>query len=290
MRVEIGDAVLYCGDCREIIPTLERGSFRHACTSIPYWQLRDYGHPAQLGSEKTPEQFVAAMLEVFELVRAKIAPDGTLALNVGDSYAASGKGGGGSCASKRSASSWGGIIARKGFRMPPPGYKMKDLTLTPFALADALRRAGWYLRQTVIWRKSSAVEPTRADRPATSHEYLFLFAASERYFARHPSETWWNHSVWDIEREQYSDHPAVMPSELARRCILPFTEPGDAVLDPFAGSGTTLEVAVRLGRRAIGCELNPAYLEIAKRRMEEANGVGSLFDPTAAPTLFPSPG
>jgi site-specific DNA-methyltransferase (adenine-specific) len=234
-------------------------------TSPPYWGgLRDYGHAAQLGLERDPADYVASLVSVFREVHRVLRDDGSLWLNVGDVFAASGKGGGGN---RGGRACWDTVRERKGFRMPPAGFKMKDLTLVAFAVADALRRDGWYLRSAVVWRKPSAVEPMRIDRPAVSHEYVFLLAKSERYQMDDPHESWWGHSVWDIRSDSDGTHPAPMPAELARRCVVSSTRVGDIVLDPFAGSGTVGVVAAKLNRRFIGTELNPAYLALAQRRM-----------------------
>lgn len=125
-------------------------------------------------------------------------------------------------------------------------------------------------RQTIIWRKPAAVEPLRLDRPATSHEYLYLLARSEHYYARNPGERWWGHSVWEVSNDRCGQHPAAMPIELARRCIVCSSKPGDLVLDPFFGSGTTGAVAESLGRRWLGIELNEAYIELSRKRTAQA--------------------
>jgi len=256
------------GDVRETLRQIADGSVQACVTSPPYWGgVRDYGHDGQLGMERQPEAYVAAMVAVFAEVRRTLRPDASLWINVGDVYAASGKGGGG-CADR---SSWSTITSRPGFRQAPTGYKPKDLTLVAFQLADALRRDGWYLRQTVIWQKASAVEPMRLDRPALSHEYLFLLTRDRHAAIRNPGELWWGHSVWKINADNTATgHPATMPTEIARRAIVCSTSLGDLVLDPFAGSGTTGEVALRLGRSFVGCELNPAYVALAEKRIGNA--------------------
>ncbi|WP_230413256.1 DNA-methyltransferase [Paraburkholderia antibiotica] len=236
-------------------------------TSPPYWGgLRDYGHEAQLGLERDPAEYVRVLVETFRLARDLLAEDGTFWLNVGDVYAASGKGGGGN---RGDRAAWSTIKERKGFRMPPAGYKMKDLTLVAFQLADGLRRDGWYLRQTVIWKKPAAVEPMRLDRPATSHEYLFLFSKSEMYRAHNPGHKWWGHSVWEIGSDSDGSHPAAMPSELPERCILATTEHSHIVFDPFLGSGTVAASAQKLDRSWIGCELNEKYEPLQRDRLRQ---------------------
>ena len=254
------------GDCLATLRTLPRGSV-HACvTSPPYWKKRDYGHDAQIGLEDHPEQFVDALAAVFDEVRRVIVPGGVAWVNLGDSYAAGGNGGGGSLS--RTRQGWRGLVGRKGWRSPPPGFKDKDLTLVPLVAAAALRDAGWHLRQTVIWSKPRASEPPRADRPQVSHEFVFMLSNGAACRARNPGEAWWGQSVWEIgEAMSARDHPAPMPEELARRCIVAATAPGETVLDPFGGAGTTGVVADRLGRGAVLCELNPEYAAFARRRV-----------------------
>jgi site-specific DNA-methyltransferase (cytosine-N4-specific) len=127
--------------------------------------------------------------------------------------------------------------------------------------------------------KPAATEPMRLDRPSLAHEYLFLFAKSEDYATRNPGEKWWGRSVWNIGPDQNADHPATMPRELVRRCVVSSSKPGDLILDPFGGSGTTGHVAIATGRRAVLVELNPAYLDYARTRIDTAMGLGpgSLF-------------
>lgn len=258
-------AAIHVGDALKVLRTLPDASVHCCVTSPPYWGgLRDYGVEAQIGMERDPSDYVARMVGVLKEARRVLRDDGTLWLNVGDVYAASGKGGGGN---RGDRFAWETIRERKGFRMPPKGYKRKDLTLVPFALADALRADGWYLRSTIVWRKGAASEPTRVDRPPVAHEYVFLLAKRERYHAADPGENWWNSSVWDICSDRRAEHPAAMPAELARRCIGVGCPSDGVVLDPFAGSGTTGVAAVRLGRAFVGIELNPEYAEIARRRI-----------------------
>ena len=255
------------GDCRDMLTTLPAGSAACAVTSPPYWGgLRDYGDARQLGLERQPEEYVAALVKVYREVRRILAPDGSLWVNVGDVYAASGKGGGGNQGDRHA---WATVKERKGFRMPPEGYKMKDLTLVAFKLADALRRDGWYLRSTVIWCKPAAVEPMRLDRPAVSHEYLFLLTPGEHCRVRNPGEAWWGHSVWEIAPENDAEHPAAFPAELPRRCIVASTHEGDTVLDPCAGHGTTGFVADRLKRDAVLVELVDDFAEKADTRIRQ---------------------
>lgn len=153
------------GDCRDALPMLPDNSVQCIVTSPPYWGAqRDYGHPGQIGMEKTPEEFVAVLVAIFREVRRVLRDDGVLWLNLGDSYAASGKGGGGKMMLAR-GHQWGHRAHLKGWRSPPPGYKEKDLVGVPWMTAQALRGDGWTLRRDVVWNKGSATEPTRGPIP-----------------------------------------------------------------------------------------------------------------------------
>lgn len=254
------------GDCRDVLKTLPVQSVHCCVTSPPYFRQRDYEVDGQIGQEATPAELADALCEVAEGVRRVLRDDGAFWLQMGDTYAAGGNGGGGSLAAKRRQ--WTGAHERKGWRRQAPGFKKKDITLTPFVVADQLRAEGWYLRCAIIWDKEVATEPPRLDRPSTAHEYLFLLAKQEQYAVRDPGEPWFRSTVWKIRPQPtYTGHPAVMPAELARRCIVCSTQPGDTVIDPFGGAGTTGLVADRLGRDAVLIELNPKYADIARRRI-----------------------
>ena len=266
------------GDCRSILPTLPDESVHCVLTSPPYFRQRDYGMAGQIGQEATPADLAEALSLVFAEAHRVLRPDGCLWLQIGDTYAAGGNGGGGSLVAKRRQ--WTGAHERKGWRRQSPGFKEKDITLTPFLVADTLRADGWYLRSTIIWDKQTATEPPRLDRPSTAHEYLFLLTKAEVCRVRDPGEPWFRSTVWTIRPQPtHTGHPAVMPAELARRCIVSSTEPGDMVIDPFFGAGTTGLVSDRLKRNCVGIELNPEYAAMAQRRIEKDAG---LFAQVAA--------
>jgi len=257
---------LFQGDCRDVLKTLPDASVHCVVTSPPYWGAqRDYGMDAQLGMERTPEEFVASLVGVFNEIARCLRPDGVLWLNIGDSYAASGKGGGGKMMLAR-GHQWGHRAHLKGWRSPPPGYKQKDLVGVPWMDAFALRASGWTLRRDVVWDKGSATEPTRADRPCVSHEMLFLFSRAIRYsFDPAPLP---HGSVWRVAPQGFDGHGAAFPPTLIEPCIKAGCPAGGTVLDPFGGAGTTGLVADRLQRDAILIELNPEYAAMAKRRIE----------------------
>jgi site-specific DNA-methyltransferase (cytosine-N4-specific) len=197
---------VFFGDCRDTMRDLiAQGVKVQMCvTSPPYFGLRDYGHPGQLGLEATPAEFVAAMVEVFGLVRELLADDGVLWLNLGDSYAAnrgyqvpSTKGG-----PKHSDSQAAG---GKGSAVPD-GLKPKDLIGIPWRVALALQEAGWYLRQDIIWHKPNPMPESVTDRCTKAHEYMFLLSKSERYFF--DSDAIKEQSVTDDIRRPYGSKGA----------------------------------------------------------------------------------
>jgi site-specific DNA-methyltransferase (cytosine-N4-specific) len=266
------------GDCRDVLRTLPAESVHCVVTSPPYFRQRDYLVDGQIGQEAAPSEFAEALAEVFTEVHRVLRNDGVAWLNLGDTYAAGGNGGGGSLVASRRQ--WSGADGRKGWRRQPAGFKQKDITLAPFVVADLLRADGWYLRGTVIWDKMVATEPPRIDRPSTAHEYLFLLSKREQYRVRDPGEPWFLSTVWSVRPSgQQIDHPAAMAPEIARRCIVSSSSPGDTILDPFGGAGTTGLVADRLQRNAVLIELNPTYIDIARRRIV---GDAPLFAEVAA--------
>ena len=300
------------GDCREIMRRWAAEGIRvQTCvTSPPYFGLRDYGVDGQIGLEDTPEAYVARLVEVFREVRRVLRDDGTLWLNIGDSYAAnrsyqvpSTKGG--------AKHGHGQAAGGKGSRVPD-GLKPKDLIGIPWMLAFALRADGWYLRQDIIWSKPNPMPESVRDRCTKAHEYVFLLSKSERYFidpegmqekaiggtpgntkptkggrayedgAREhrtaanlhnvgARETRNRRSVWTVATRPYKGaHFATFPPALIEPCILAGSRPGDIVLDPFMGSGTTAQVALQHGRQYLGCELNPNYETLQTERIAGA--------------------
>lgn len=200
--IDISLSGYYIGDCRELLKQLPDGCVQTCVTSPPYWGLRDYGHKGQIGIEASPEEFVRELVAVFAGVRRVLRDDGTLWLNLGDSYASSGRGGAqgstGAMSSRAVSAARvvrgstkpagmhetarsGGAIGRA-YMPPPPGCKNKDLVGVPWMVAFALRADGWYLRSDIIWHKPNPMPESVGDRPTKSHEYIFLLAKSESYF------------------------------------------------------------------------------------------------------------
>lgn len=285
------------GDCRSIMRAwAQQGVKAQTCvTSPPYYGLRDYGHEGQIGLEKTPEEYIAAMVEVFRCVRDVLADNGTLWLNIGDSYG-----------------------------------KNKQLLMLPARIALALQKDSWIIRQEIIWAKGISGEGARhwagacmpepvKDRCVKSHEQIYLISKSAKYYfdfnaIREPNrdpnrknytpgkrayaegntiqtpgnrtrrndgfEKYANgvipkgrnrRSVWAISTKAYKGaHFATFPTALIEPCILAGSRKNDIVLDPFMGSGTTAQVALQHGRQYLGCELNQEYEKLQQERVRNA--------------------
>ncbi len=277
--------MILIGDVTDMLATIPAESVDCVVTSPPYWGLRDYGSENQLGLEPTPEQYVGNMRMIFEQVRRVLKPQGTLWLNLGDSYAS----GGGTGAQGKHGRS---------------GLKSKDLAGIPWRVAFALQSDGWYLRQDIIWHKPNPMPESVRDRCTKAHEYIFLLAKSERYHfdvdaIKEPSVRGWagsqfhtgktgdhqlgrssrnrsgnkgetrqKRSVWSVTTKPFKGaHFATFPPDLIEPCILAGCPKDGVVLDPFFGAGTVGLVAKKHGRKWIGIEINPEYARIAQERI-----------------------
>ena len=310
------DLVLF-GDCRETLPAFIDEA-RMCVTSPPYYGLRDYGGEAsQIGMEQTPEEYIQQLVEVFRLVRDNLTDDGTLWVNIGDSYY-----------NYRSDGNYPKQTVSKTRQDLPTktpvrgnkleGLKSKDLIVIPWMLAFALRADGWYLRQDIIWHKPNPMPESVKDRCTKAHEYIFLLSKNKNYYynneaIKEPAKDWGTRdrsngkyhnpgsglvphsgltksyerknkrSVWSVTKKPYKGaHFATFPPDLIEPCILAGSEPGDIILDPFMGSGTTAMVAKQHGRYYMGCELHEDYGELIKNRVPEEqpveqNGLTDLF-------------
>jgi DNA modification methylase len=261
---------IYFGDCREGLSRMAAAGVKvQTCvTSPPYFWQRDYGIDGQMGQEETVQQFIGALVETFRAVRDVLADDATLWLNLGDSYY-SGNGQPRGSDPRSKSRNWMRTKVRP-LDVPGMGVPKKSLLGLPWQVALALQADGWTVRADIIWcRETAFPEPSVKDRPHRQHEYIFLLSKSRWYhFDRSalPEE-----SVWHISHERgRKGHSAAFPEELVRRCILAGSRPGDVVLDPFMGSGTTAAVALSTGRQFIGCELNPAYKPLQDERFTAA--------------------
>ncbi|MDD9985509.1 MAG: site-specific DNA-methyltransferase [Spirochaetaceae bacterium] len=263
-------SVLVCGNASDALELLPDRCIRTVVTSPPYWSLRDYEIDRQIGRDDILADYVESIVQTFDKVRRVLADDGTVWLNVGDAYTSGNR-------RYRAPDRKNRARAMDVRPVTPEGLKPKDLIGVPWRLAFALQDAGWWLRSEVIWHKPNAHPESVRDRPTKAHETVFLLSKSQDYHydidaVRGPKERRLR-TVWDIPTEPQKrngamdDHPAMMPMKLARRCVAITSRPGDVVLDPYAGSGTTLIAAQDLGRKWVGVELNPAYVDLVERRI-----------------------
>jgi DNA modification methylase len=265
------DSFIITGDSRDVLRHIPDNVVRCCVTSPPYWSLRDYAIPGQIGLESQLDDYFANLVAVFEEVRRVLTPDGTLWLNIGDSYTSGGR--------TWRAPDRKNPIRAMSIRPPTPaGLKPKDLIGVPWRLAFTLQEAGWYLRADIVWNKPNCQPESVKDRPTRCHEMLFLLSKNEQYYYDTSAVRGPNgrnlRTIWDINTQPYKDaHFATFPPALVDPCISLGSELGDLVLDPFLGSGTTGEVALRVGRRFVGIELNSEYVSIAQRRIEQAIAV-----------------
>lgn len=274
---------ILCGDSVEILRTLPENSTHMCVTSPPYYGLRDYGAEGQIGLEETPERYVQILSGVFDEVRRVLRPDGTLWINIADSYAGSGKGAWNKVGERpKSKHTYRFTTDNPAVNIPKiwPGVKPKDMIGIPWLLAFALRERGWYLRSDIIWHKPNVMPESVADRPTKSHEHLFLLAKSSRYYFDHKAikeptvdgaaRTRNCRDVWSISTSPYKGaHFATFPVELIVPCILAGSPAGGVVLDPFFGSGTTGVAALRLNRSFIGIDINPNFCRLADERIKQ---------------------
>lgn len=293
------------GDCREIMRDWKKEGLKaQTCvTSPPYYGLRNYGHDEQIGLEQTPDDYVKAMVDVFDCVYDVLEDDGTLWLNLGDSYY-NYRPGKGQAMNKQTVSKTNQDLpttnARRGNKLA--GLKEKDLIGIPWRVAFALQANGWYLRQDIIWHKPNPMPESVTDRCTKAHEYIFLFSKKPKYYFDSksikepvknmgkprkfrngdakvtlrndegntyvPRETRNKRDVWTVNLKPYRGaHFATFPSLLIEPCILAGSRVNDIVLDPFMGSGTTAMVAKQHGRRYLGCELNETYGDLQDERI-----------------------
>jgi DNA modification methylase len=297
------------GDCREIMSrwASEGVKVQTCVTSPPYFGLRDYGHGGQIGLEETVDDYVAAIVSVFKQVWEILQDDGTLWLNLGDSYYNYRPGKGQSLVKQTVSNTDQDLpqsCARRGNKQV--GLKEKDLIGIPWRVAFALQADGWYLRQDIIWHKPNPMPESMKDRCTKNHEYIFLLTKKPKYYfdneaIKEPVKEDWGtrdrsdgkyhnegsglsphsgleksydmankRSVWTVTTKPFKGaHFAVYPPELIEPCIMAGSRVGDIVLDPFMGSGTTAAVAQRLNRLYLGCELNKDYEALQKERLKQ---------------------
>lgn len=269
----LGGVTILTGDSRLALRSLDAECIQTCVTSPPYWGLRDYDHPDQIGAEASPEQYLQNLLEVFREVRRVLRNDGTVWLNVGDGYARNG--GVGSCGPNARVGNTKKLIQKRNCKVPEVwGLKDRDLMGLPWRVAFAMQQDGWILRSRIVWIKKTAMPESVRNRPTNATEEVFLFAKCPGYYYDCHGvreETGANlRNYWRLGPDTSGNgHPAAFPRELVRRCLRLATRVGDTVLDPFGGSGTTGAVAQEEDRKAVLVELNPSYNELARERLKQ---------------------
>ena len=269
----IEKSVLIHGDALSALDILPDESVQTVVTSPPYWSLRDYRVEHQVGCAESLDDYVGSIVAVFGKLRRVLRNDGTVWLNVGDAYTSGNR--------RYRAPDRKNRVRTMDVRPPTPdGLKPKDLIGLPWRIAFALQSAGWWLRSEVIWMKPNAHPESVRDRPTKAHETVFLLSRNQDYFydvdaVRGPNQRRLR-TTWDIPTEPQkangsaSGHPAVMPLSIAHRCVAISSREGSVVLDPYAGSGTTLVAARNLGRKWVGVDLNPAYVDLMAQRLSSS--------------------
>lgn len=276
-QIQVSESLVLEGDVGQVLPRLPDCCVQCIVTSPPYWGLRDYGIPGQIGLEPTLASYVNKLTALFAELRRLLKPDGILWLNIGDGYTSGNRG-------WRAADKKNPNRAMSVRPDNPPGLKDKDLVGVPWRLAFALQEDGWYLRSDIIWHKPNAMPESVKDRPTRAHEYLFMFTKAEKYWYSNDSVleeaedggTRNRRTVWSINTSPTNgNHIASFPEDLVEPCVLASTKPGDFVLDPFFGCGTVGLVCGRLKRQFIGIELNPDYADEAVELLDRQSRNGS---------------
>jgi len=277
--------IILNGDAKVVLSEIARCGVTINCavTSPPYYGQRDYGVEGALGLEPSPKQFIDSLVEVFHVLRDSLAENGSLWINIGDTYW-SGKGASTGVDEKQSARRFG----KRPQDYPGDGHwlRPKQLLLVPHRLAIALQDDDWLVRNDNIWVKPNPLPDPVRDRCSISHEHVFHFVKSRWYYfdksavGEHttngriipPSDTW-----LVKPSSGASTHKASYPMELLRIPIDATTPANGVVLDPFVGSGTTLAYAKEHGYRSIGIDISEEYCELAKRRVQEVDVDGHLY-------------
>jgi len=261
-------AGLILEDVQEALAELPNDTFNVVITSPPYYWARDYGFDGQIGHEDTVDEYVIRLADAFDEVKRVLHPEGVFYLNIGDTYYS----GNGQPHGQDPRSPSRNFMRKKMRAVDRSGWDLpkKSLIGVPWRVAVEMQNRGWTLRSDIIWNRGNAfVEPTARDRPYRQYEHVFLFSKSRFYSydrSQLPEEDVWN---IPIERSTRIEHNAAFPSELVRRCILTGSPPGGFVLDPFVGSGTTIDVALGLNRHCVGIDLNQKYISAQINHLKE---------------------
>lgn len=297
---------MYCMDYKKMLKKLPDKLVNTIITSPPYFGLRDYGVDGQIGLESTPEKYIRKLVNVFRKAKRVLRDDGTIWLNLGDSYAGSGKGGNSPNSRFTKQQSNKGGLSVQGRRTNLTGkLKAKNLIGIPWRVALALQADGWYLRSDIIWYKQNVMPESVTDRPTKAHEYIFLLSKSLKYYydsdaikedcitcdksLRDRDNSKLNNTpgrtrmsglvhnnykkrnkrdVWEVPTSQFKGaHFATFPEKLIEPCILAGCPEGGIVLDMFMGSGTTGITAMKHFRGFIGSEINKNFFNISKKRI-----------------------
>jgi len=260
------------GDCIKSLKKLDDKSVNTCITSPPYWGLRNYQEYKQLGMEDTPEEFISNLVDVFREVKRVLRDDGTVWLNLGDTYCGTGHKGNYTDPKHKEGRNGQKIALNNKI----DGLKSKDLVGIPWRVALALQQDGWYLRQDIIWHKPNTMPESVKDRCTKAHEYIFLLSKNKKYYYDYEAikedavigKKRNKRSVWTVPTKPFKGaHFATFPMDLIEPCVLAGCPEGGTVLDPFGGSGTTGLVADRNGRNAVLIELNNEYAEMARDRL-----------------------
>ncbi|MCE5328131.1 MAG: site-specific DNA-methyltransferase [Planctomycetaceae bacterium] len=256
---------LYRGDAKVTLSTLSKERFNCVVTSPPYYSQRDYGVEGQIGLEKTIAEYVTAICATMDEIKRVLRQDGLLFLNLGDTYY--------SAKGQPKGPDQKNRARRMGLRPVDAsglGVPRKTIIGIPWRVALEMITRGWTLRSPVIWKRNGSMpEPTAHDRPWRTYETVFMFSKSPRYWFDR-SSLGKDQDIWTISarpKKNGSKHLAPFPDELALKCIEIGCPPGGQVLDPFAGSGTVLRVALEHGRTAVGVDLSEDYFNYMQEEL-----------------------
>lgn len=279
-NIQVPNGSIFTGNALEILPKLQEKKFQACITSPPYWGLRDYGIDGQIGAEFNLDDYVLNLVNIFKQIKRVLKDDGILWLNIGDSYTSGNR--------KWRDSDSKNEGRAMSYRPPTPeGLKPKDLIGVPWKIAFALQADGWYLRSDIIWNKPNCQPESVKDRPTRSHEYIFMFTKSKKYYydykaimedSKSGNSKKNKRTVWNINTEGFRGaHFAVFPSELVATCLLASTKFSDHIIDPFFGSGTVGLVCQKFQRFFTGIELNQEYSNIASKRLSSGKDLFSEY-------------
>lgn len=261
---------LYNGDSESVLKTdIHHNSIDCAVTSPPYFWLRDYGYDGQIGLENSVEEYVNRIASVMDQVHKSLKPTGLLFMNIGDTYY-SGKGESQGVDKKSSKRRFGLRAVDKSGGLGI-GLKPKSLIGIPWRVATEMTNRGWILRSTIIWYRKNALPESVKDRPRRSYEFVYMFSKSKKYFFnREPLLAAEQEDMWTITARPKANGlgTAPYPDQLVERCLSIGCPIGGTVLDPFAGSGTTLRVALKNDRNAVGIELSKEFCSYISKKLK----------------------